>query len=81
MHIKYKYYMIKNEITIKVPARMTIWPFSRGLLKNTHVHPPPPPPLCITNIITLSIFRRLISTSLQYSNLILCEQLTEHILI
>ena len=41
MHIKYKYYMIKNEITIKVPARMTIWPFSRGLLKNTHVHPPP----------------------------------------
>ena len=38
MHIKYKYYMIKNEITIKVPARMTIWPFSRGLLKNTHVH-------------------------------------------
>ena len=44
MHIKYKYYMIKNEITIKVPARMTIWPFSRGLLKNTHVHPPPPPP-------------------------------------
>ena len=79
MHIKYKYYMIKNEITIKVPARMTIWPFSRGLLKNTHVHPPPP--LCITNIITLSIFRRLISTSLQYWNLILCEQLTEHILI
>ena len=42
MHIKYKYYMIKNEITIKVPARMTIWPFSRGLLKNTHDHPPPP---------------------------------------
>ena len=66
--------MIKNEITIKVPARMTIWPFSRGLLKNTHVHPPPPP--CITIIITLYIFRRLISTSLQYWNLTLCEQLS-----
>ena len=42
-----------RQIYSKTIFKYGIWPFSRGLLKNSHVPPPPPPPPLLISIFHL----------------------------